>query len=200
MVKSPTRPASRGPKRRGEPVVRKVFEVALEQLAAHGFERLSLPEVAALAGLNKTSLYRRWPTKVDLVRDALTASMGHPDDVPDTGDLRSDLLAMARGAVAFVESPVGMAVHRTLLAESGHPEVREIAATLSRQQDSAGARLVLKRAIARGELSKNVDAKLVLTTIAGALLHRIFMEHARVTDRFLEGLIDLLLSGARARA
>lgn len=199
MAKSPSRPSSRGTKRRGEPVVREVFEIALEQLAAQGFERLSLPEIAALAGLNKTSLYRRWPTKVDLVREALTASLGNPDALPDTGDVRSDLLAMARAAVAFVESPMGMAVHQTLLAESTHPEVREIAATISRQQETAGPRLVLRRAIARGDLPNDVDAKLLLTTIAGALMHRVFVEHVRVTDRFLEGLIDLVLFGAKAR-
>ena len=80
--------------------MRRVLEVALEQLAAHGFERLSVPEVAAIAGLNKTSVYRRWPTKADLVREALAASMGHTAEALDSGDLRAALLALARTAVA----------------------------------------------------------------------------------------------------
>lgn len=186
-------------KRRGEPVVRKVLEVTLEQLALHGFERLSVPEIAALAGLNKTSVYRRWPTKGDLVREALTTSMGHAGEVPDTGDLRSDLLMLARAAVGFVESPQGMGVLRTLLAEGANPEVREFAASMIRQQETAGPRLVFKRAIARGDLAADTDVKLILTTIAGALMHRILIEQARVTDAFLERLIDLVLFGAKGR-
>lgn len=186
-------------KQRGEPVVRKVLEVTLEQLAVHGFERLSVPEVAALAGLNKTSVYRRWPTKGDLVREALTASMGHAGEVPDTGDLRSDLVLLARAAVGFVESAQGMAVLRTLLAEGTNPDVREIAASMFRQQETAGPRLVFKRAMARGDLAADTDVKLVLTTIAGALMHRILIEQVRVTEVFIERLIDLVLLGAKQR-
>ena len=176
-------------------MVRRVLEVTLEQLAAQGFERLSVPEVAALVGLNKTSVYRRWPTKADLVRDALSTSMGHAAEVPDTGDLRADLLALARTAVAFVESPQGMAVLRTLFAEGANPEVRRLAASMLRHQEAVGPRLVLKRAIARGALPRGADVKLVLTTVAGALMHRIFVEQVRVTDAFLERLIDLVLVG-----
>lgn len=200
MAKPAVTNAPRVRKRRGEPVVQAVFAITLEQLAARGFERLSLPDIAEAAGLNKTSLYRRWPTKGELVRDALTASMTPPHDVPDTGDLRSDLLAMTRTAVAFVESPQGMAVHRMLLAESANPEVRMLAATIFRQKEGRGARLILKRAIRRGELPRDVDTRLILTTIAGALLHRTFVEHQPVTGRFLEGLVDLILSGVRRRA
>jgi AcrR family transcriptional regulator len=186
-------------KQRGEPVVRKVLAVTLEQLAVHGFERLSVPEVAALAGLNKTSVYRRWPTKGDLVRDALGTSMGHAREVPDTGDLRSDLLELARVAVGFVESPQGMGVLRTLFAEGANPEVRELAGAMLRQQDTEGPRRVFKRAIARGELPEDTDVRLLLTTIAGALMHRLFVEQQRVTEAFLQRLIDLVLLGAKKR-
>ena len=186
-------------KQRGEPVVRKVLEVTLEQLAVHGFERLSVPEVAERAGLNKTSVYRRWPTKSELVREALSASMGHAGEVPDTGDLRSDLLVLARAAVGFVESPQGMGVLRTLFAEGANPEVRKIAGAMLRQQETEGPRRVFKRAIARGELAEDADVKLMLTTIAGALMHRIFVEQDQATDAFLQRLIDLILLGAKKR-
>ncbi len=180
-------------------MVRRVLEVTLEQLALHGFERLSVPEVAALAGLNKTSVYRRWPTKGDLVREALGASMGHAGEVPDTGDLRTDMLEMARAAVGFVESPLGMGVLRTLFAEGANPEVHKLAGAMLRQHETEGPRRVFKRAIGRGELSEDADVKLLLTTIAGALMHRIFVEQERATEAFLQRLIDLVLFGARKR-
>jgi AcrR family transcriptional regulator len=185
------------PKQRGEPVVRRVLEVTLEHLAAHGFERLSVPEVAASAGLNKTSVYRRWPTKRDLVREALGASLGHMGEVPDAGELRTDLLVLARLAVGFVESPLGMAVLRTLLSEGANPELREVAASLFQQQEAEGPRLAFARAIARGELPQNADIGLALTTLAGALMHRIFLEQTPVTDDFIERLMDLVLFGLK---
>ena len=177
--------------------MRRVLEVTLEQLAAHGFERLSVPEIAASAGLNKTSVYRRWPTKGELVREALAASMGHAGEAPDTGDLRTDLLVLAKAAVGFVESPLGMAVLRTLLAEGANPELREVAASLFQQQETEGPRLVFARAIARGELSQDADLQLALTTVAGALMHRIFIEQTPITDDFIERLIDLVLFGLK---
>ncbi len=182
-------------KQRGEPVVRRVLEVVLEQLAAQGYERLSVPEVAARAGLNKTSVYRRWPTKGDLVREALGASLGHAEEAVDTGDLRADLLTLARAAVAFVESPLGLAVLRTLLAEGANPEVKGLAAAMIQQQGSQGPGAIFERAIARGELARSTDVKLVLTTVAGAIMHRILIEQSAVTEDFLMRLIDLVLFG-----
>lgn len=189
------RPKKKPRQERGAPVVERVLATTIEHLARDGFERLSVPAVAEAAGLNKTSVYRRWPTKADLVRAALTSSMGHDAPTVDTGTLRGDLLALARTALGFVESPQGMGVLRTLLAEGANPEVRAVAAVMFREQESTGPRKVIKRAIARGELAPDVDVKLVLTTVAGALLHRVFIEQARVTDTFLERLIDLVISG-----
>ncbi len=177
--------------------MRRVLEVALQQLAAHGFERFSVPEVAAIAGLNKTSVYRRWPTKADLVREALGASMGHTTEVIDSGDLRADLLSLARIAVVFVESPSGLAVLRTLLAESANPEVKGLAASMLHQQRAEGPALIFERAIARGELPKDTDVRLVLTTVAGAIMHRIFIEQTAVTENFLIRLIDMVLFGVK---
>lgn len=189
----------REPKRRGEPVVRKVLEVTLEQLAKHGYERLSVPEVASLAGVNKTSVYRRWPTKSDLVREALHVSMGHGEAPPDTGSLRTDLLALAKAAAAFVESPIGGGVLRTLLAESA-PEVRSLARQmLESQQGTEGHRLVFQRAVERGELAADADVRLLLSTVAGALMHRAFVEEQRLSGEYLGALISLVVDGVARR-
>jgi AcrR family transcriptional regulator len=193
------RRTTKEPKQRGEPVVRRVLEVTLEQLAAHGFERLSVPEIAASAGLNKTSVYRRWPTKGALVRDALGASMGHTTTLPDSGDLRTDLLILARAALGFVESPLGLAVLRTLLSEGANPEVREVATMMFQQQESDGPALVFARAIARGEIAQETDVRLVLTTVAGSLMHRVLIEQVTITNEFVERLIDLVLFGLARR-
>ena len=184
------------PRPRGAAVVREVFAVTLRRLGDVGFARLSVPEVAELAGVNKTSVYRRWPTKSDLVREALRASMAHAGPTPDTGSVQADLVVLARRAAAFVESPRGMSVMRMLFAEGANPDVRELAGAMLRETATDAPRAVIARATARGELAPDVDAALVLSTIAGALMHRVFVEQARLSNTYLDRLIGLLLHGA----
>jgi AcrR family transcriptional regulator len=190
---------SPGPKRRGEVVVRRVLETTLQQLADVGYERLSVPEVAALAGLNKTSVYRRWPTKAALVREALQGSMGQPGDAPDTGSLRGDMMALTRFAMAFAQSPVGMGVLRVLLAEGFNPEVRGFANAMFSEQEAQGHVLVFKRAIQRGELSANADIPTAVSAVAGALMQRIFIEQLEANEAYLERLIDFVLFGLQGQ-
>jgi AcrR family transcriptional regulator len=89
---------------RGEDFANKVLDATLTQLAALGFERLSIPQVADVAGVNKTSIYRRWPTKADLVRDALAIPLNQANEAPNTGALRTDLIALASNVAAFMQS------------------------------------------------------------------------------------------------
>ena len=179
-------------------MVDRVLDVTLEALAEQGFHSLSVPAIAERAELNKTSVYRRWPTKGALVTAALERALGHRAPLPDTGSLRDDLLAFAQGAVAFVHSPVGRGVMRTLLADADDPEVRELAATMLREQTS-GPRVLFRRAQARGELARDADVSMALRVVAGAILHRAFIEHKEPTGAFVTGLITLLCDGLCAK-
>ncbi len=183
---------------RGDAFVGKVLEVTLTQLAELGFERLSIPQIAELADVNKTSIYRRWPGKADLVRAALEAAMSHVDQVPDTGGLRGDLVELARGAATFMQSPVGTAVVRIMMAEGANPEVRELAGMAYSEAGKQGPWVVLSRALERGELDATTDPSLMLFTIAGAILHRVFVEQRDASNEFLARVVDLVLLGAAA--
>jgi AcrR family transcriptional regulator len=186
----------KAPKPRGSPFVRTVHEAVIAQLAAVGFERLSIPDVAVQAGVNKTSIYRRWPTKADLVRAALEAFMGSGGTPVSTGELRSDLIATAGRAAAFVQSQLGTAALRMLLAEGANPEVRGLAASMLRRQEADGPRELFDLAISQGELPPDADVPLILSTVAGALMHRAFIEHKQLTDTYIQRLVDLILHGA----
>ena len=194
----PTKDAAPSPKRRGDTVVQKVLEITLRQLAASGYERLSLPDVAAAAGLNKTSIYRRWSTKADLVRDALRSSMGQATALPDTGTLRSDMMALTSAATGFAQSPLGMGVLRMLMAEGFNPEVKGFADALFKEQEKHAHMLVFSRAVERGELSRDADMQMAASALAGALMQRIFVEQLPANKAFLERLIDLVLFGLSA--
>ncbi len=181
---------------RGDAFVRTVLEITLTQLAQQGFERLSIPQIAQQAGVNKTSIYRRWLSKEELVRDALRVVVSPVDELPDTGQLRGDLVALAHKAAAFMQSQVGTAVIRILLAEGSNPQVSALASMAYQEAGRQGPWQVLARAMQRGELKSGIDPSLLLFTIAGALIHRVFVERQEATDAYIHQVVDMLLSGA----
>jgi AcrR family transcriptional regulator len=196
MVTTRSRPKSAAPQIRGDAFVQGVLEVSLARLAEVGFERLSIPEVAVRAGVNKTSVYRRWSTKAELVRDALRAAMSHADQPPNMGTLRGDLLALAQSVATFMEGAQGTAILRILMTQASDPQLRQLAMEAYGEIGRHGPWAVLSRAVQRGELRPNVDHSLVLFTVAGALLHRVFVEQSSATPAFLEQVVDLVLKGA----
>ena len=194
MTEPRTPPAETAVKRRGAPVVGRVLDLALDDLARLGFHRLSVPDLAERAGLNRTSVYRRWPTKGALVGAALSRAMGHDAPLPDTGTLRSDMLAFALGAAAWAGSPVGRGVMKALMSDGDDPEVRALVHDLLRAR-SEGPLALFARAQARGELSAEADIHMALTIIAGALSHHICVEGATVTPGFVHRLVTMVADG-----
>lgn len=188
-----------GIQRRGQAVVRRVLDVTLQQLAVLGFERLSIPEIAELSGVNRTSIYRRWPTKEELVRAALAHSMEHVRDIPDTGALRTDLVAMVKIVGQFITSARGMGVVRTVFVDGDRLETRDVAGSVWQEMGDDLPRLVVERAVRRGELAENADFELLLFTLAGAILHRVFVERRKVNNDFAVRLVNLVLDGAARR-
>src|SRR5882724_574416 len=180
---------------RGSRVIERVLAATLRELARIGYGALSIEEVAAAAGVNKTTVYRRWPTRAALVRAALGSVSEQVTCNPNTGSLRTDLLGMAQSIIAFASSPEGQSVIRMVFAEGMEPELARIASSLRREHDAV-PKAMIEEAVKRGELSKGADALLLMETLFGSIVHRMFLSQQRVDGPFLAGLIDLLLLGA----
>jgi AcrR family transcriptional regulator len=186
------------PQARGSPVVARVLRAAIEELARIGYGALSIEEVANRAGVNKTTVYRRWATKSELVRAALRSMGDERVCEVSTGSLRGDLLAVGRSIIAFAESSEGRSILRMLLAEGMEPELAEIAASLRRERE-ASPRALVDEAVARGDLARGADAMLLMEALFGAIIQRLFISHEPVNDAFVQRIVDLLLCGV-ARA
>jgi AcrR family transcriptional regulator len=167
----------------------------IEELARIGYGALSIEGVANRAGVNKTTVYRRWATKAELVRAALRSMGDERVCEVSTGSLRGDLMAVGRSIIVFAQSPEGRSILRMLLAEGMEPELAEIAASLRRERE-ARPRALVQEAVARGELAPGADAVLLMETMFGAIVQRLFFSHEPVNDEFLEKIVDLLLTGA----
>ncbi len=180
---------------RGVQFVGAVLDATILQMAQVGFEKLSIPQIAKLSGVNKTSIYRRWPSKNELVQDALKAAMRHTEAALDTGQLRGDLIALSHSVATFMQSPIGRAVINILLAEGSNSNLRSLALAAYGKPGEQGPWLAINRAKQRGELKRPLDPSLLLFTIAGAIMHRVLVEQRDASPAFLEQLIDLVLLG-----
>lgn len=183
---------------RGEPIVRRVLAAAIDELARAGYKALRMEDVALSAGVNKTTVYRRWPEKSALVRDALWTLAGDQVVAPATGSLRGDLLALGRAMTELCASPRGQCVIRMLVAEGSDPEVAELKKEM-RARHEAVPREVIAGAVRRGELSRDGHHVVLFEAFMGALHHQIFFMNTPVTDAFMKRLVDLLLNGALDR-
>jgi len=183
---------------RGEPVVRRALNAALLELGDAGYAALKVENVAARARVNKTTIYRRWPTKEGLVRAALLsiAQSHESSPIPDTGSVREDLLTVARRIFVRARSPEGRVTMRMLAAESPHSELGRIAESVRKRHDS-NPLLILQRASKRGELRANVDVSLLFEVLRAACTQTI-LQTGSLRAPFVTQLIDLLLSGALA--
>lgn len=181
---------------RGERVVEKILEAAVEELAQCGYEALSFEAVAARAEVAKTTIYRRWPTKSDLAAASLERVANEIVDAPDAGSLRADLMALLSAFRAFAWSARGQSLMRMMHAHGPNSEVGELARRI-REDKEKMPRLVIDRAIARGELPPKTDASLVLDPLFGALNHYLGFMNVPVDDEQLGRLITVILDGAK---
>ncbi|XXX73008.1 TetR/AcrR family transcriptional regulator [Sorangium sp. So ce134] len=182
---------------RSERVVRAVMQAAAAEIARAGYAALRVEDVAARAGVNKTTVYRRWPTKAELVKATLRSFSDGQQAPPDTGALRLDLLDLVRRFVAAASTPEGQGIYRMLLAEMHVPEVEALARAL-REERLAPWREVLARGVARGELPPGTDLDLMVEMIRGTVTNRLFRLRAPVDDGALESIVDVVVLGAKA--
>src|SRR4051812_28120293 len=116
-VSKPSAPQKARPRTGGRSarVVSEVLSATLEVFSEHGYAGLSVEAVALRAGVNKTTIYRRWPTKVDLLGAALFSLRDEDPEPPDTGSLREDLVGVLRQLVTRIETPRHRAIMHAFL-------------------------------------------------------------------------------------
>lgn len=177
-----------------------VTAAVMEQLAENGYARLSMEAVAKRAGVGKSALYRRWPSKQDMVVSVLGEFSVELAEFADTGALRTDLMAALELLHTWLTHPRMAAILPDLTAEAGRNPVlaQAVRATIGQPRRALGLQL-LQRAIERGELPADTDVEMALDLIAGPMFWRLSVRHAEAEPDYLERLADHLLRALNAR-
>jgi AcrR family transcriptional regulator len=192
-VRRPGRP-------REEATEQAITAAAREVLADRGVSRMSMEHVAARAGVAKSTLYRRWPSKVELAVHAVAVRFDEIE-VGDHGSLAADMRSGIEEAARLLQDASTGGAYAALLAESARDpdgvgvQVRE---SLSTRLHALVATSV-QRAIGRGEIRPEmVDVDLLADVVVGSVMHRALV--TGVPDAsFVDGLIELLADVAWAR-
>jgi AcrR family transcriptional regulator len=111
------------PRRRGRALEEAIYRAALDELAEHGFDGLSIERIARRAGTGKSAIYRRWATKLDLVVATLADAFPSPGPAVTTGDLRTDLLLFHRRMAEALSGNLGAALRANIGQHRQHPEL-----------------------------------------------------------------------------
>ncbi|WP_081239754.1 TetR/AcrR family transcriptional regulator [Streptomyces viridosporus] len=198
-------PASRTGRPRSAAADAAILAATREALVELGWSGLTLSDVAIRAGVAKTTLYRRWAGKNELVVDAV-AELFDELRVPDRGSLAADIEGVVLQFAAILARPEARSGLMAVVAEATRDEAlreRIRASIVDRQKH-----LVLAgraRAQARGELPAETDAgrtaraaDLIFDMVAGAVVHRTLVSAEPADEEWVHGFTRVLLSGLAA--
>ncbi|GGX71197.1 TetR/AcrR family transcriptional regulator [Streptomyces fructofermentans] len=179
-------------RRRGAVLERAILDAALEQLSTVGWNGLTMEGVAAGAQTGKAAVYRRWPSKEDLVADALQAALPPLQGVPDLGNVRDDLLELCRRARQAMFSRPGFAL-RSVLHECDSSQAERFHGVIFEGVIEPTVKLlreVIGRGIERGEVRPDAANPYVFDAIPAMMMYRSKVCASEWTERDLEEMID----------
>ena len=182
-----------------------IVKATLELLVEVGYARITMEEVQRRAGVGKATIYRRWASKEELVKDAIQHFSAELP-VPDTGSLKGDYAAISTALVAIARDRNAALVMPRLLAEASRdPDLHAIFYTQLVEPRRRVARIALERARDRGELREDVDLELTIDMLAGPIVYRFLITGgdlapaAAVAPRLLDALLEGLSPPAPGR-
>jgi AcrR family transcriptional regulator len=185
-----TPPAPRRGRPRSDAANRAILYAAREELVEHGFTRFRLEHVAARAGVGKSTLYRRWPSKEALAQELLAELAAPHIAVDDVGDTRAELrLCVAHALHALRDTPFGQVI-RTLLSQIAvNPAIGDpFRATVVEARRGEIAK-VITRGIGRGDLRPDCDASIATELLVGPVYFRL-MFGGDMGDAFADRVAD----------
>jgi AcrR family transcriptional regulator len=175
----------------------KILKAAAALLVTQGPRRMSIEGVADKAGVSKATIYRWWESKGELALDALVGELiARMKDIPDTGSVEGDLRAYIRTVVRTYGNPsVGKtqaAIIGEMQSDSALRRAYRVRVTEPLRTES---RKIFARAVARGEVSRDVDADTVLDLLIGAVFIRLLFDLGPLNQTVADSLVDVALNG-----
>lgn len=171
-----------------------ILQATVALLAETGYERMTTDMVAARAGASKATMYRRWPSKAELVVEAVESLRDEPiATVPDTGTLRGDLAALIHTFDSPSDARKFQIVAGLLSTLPRDPDLARVVQRRIVQPATAVMRLLLQRARQRGEIDSARDLDTLALVLPAMTAYRLIVLGEQVDQHFLTSVIDEVL-------
>lgn len=180
-------------RRRGTDLETAILDATLDLLVQAGVGSLTMEGVAAAAHTGKASVYRRWPSKEDLLVDAMRHALPPLDEGPDTGSIREDLLVLMRSMIAAVNSRSGCAMQAFMCDNSVDKHVIQVVKTRVMEPRHQMLMDALSRGRDRGEVRADAADERTAQVGPALILHEYLMHGTPVSDAFAVQLVDDVL-------
>lgn len=169
-----------------------LLEVTLQLLQENGYDRLTVDAVAATARASKATVYRRWPSKAELVLAAFTEGIRQAAVPPDTGTLRGDLLRV--GELVCEQTARHAGTLRAVLVEaSRNPALNDVMQHQFVDQRKALIHHILRQAVDRGEIDAVAIDDDLWDVLPGYLIFRSLVSGREPTARTVANLVDRVI-------
>lgn len=175
-----------------------ILDATLKLLAEEGYEGLTTDRIAAVAGVGKATIYRRWSSKEEVVA-AAAMRLSAEVPTPDTGDLEADLRAIAEGLAAVFAQPATARLVAALLARMPHdPALAENLRQGFLAARRRAAHVVLEHARERGEIASGVDLEIAVDLLAAPFYYRMLVTGTSIDRRFADDVVAAVLAWVSA--
>jgi AcrR family transcriptional regulator len=170
-----------------------IEKATIELLREVGYEQITVESVALRAQVSKTTIYRRWKNKAELVADAVHHYAFCKAPAIDTGSLRGDLIEVISEKVKTMKSADGQLIAGLLAAARTDSDLAEILSQSLAGYASAAHSTIIDRALVRGEISSRNKPEIIWELTPAVISYRIFMTHQSVSRKYIEHFVDDVL-------
>ncbi|MGV0107730.1 TetR/AcrR family transcriptional regulator [Nostoc sp. DSM 114160] len=173
-----------------------ILQATLDLLAEVGYESMSIEAIASRAGVGKTTIYRRYTSKEELVADAIE-SLRDDLAIPDTGSFWGDMDILIKNAAKKIDSPLGRQTLALIVSTaSSNPQFAEVYWTKYTKLRREAFSKILERAKSRDEIHKDADVDLIIDLVSGSLYYAlIFKPTTEPVEAYMRRTMNLLLKG-----
>ena len=191
-------PVARRPGGRSALVRAAVLAATVRELTEYGYTGMSAARIAERAGVNRTTIHRRWPDLEDLVAEALIERATDHIPMPDTGTIHGDLRMLLREIASYIDTAETRSRIRTLVGDAARsPAISAVLRRIFTTRFHQGEQVVA-RAVDRGELRGDIPAATIFAAFTGPLYVRLLITDQRLDDDFIDAVLDIGLRGAQA--
>ncbi len=168
-----------------------VLDITAQLLFERGFGGTNVDEISRRSGIAKTTIYRHWPTRADLLRDA-GSKLETPLSTPDEGSFEADVTALMLELAHALRTAKWPAVLPSVIdAAERDASIADLYRGLQ-QGFSTPFVTVIERAVRKGELPEDADAALLVSVLTGALFYRRWYSREPLTDAFVNQVVRLV--------